>query len=99
MSEQGNRRQCLVMRSKVVQPNVVCRFSLEEYIPDDHLLRLVDSVLDLSFVRGLGAKLLLRRGSAVGRPGRHLQSVVTTPEVPTVTTGLMTRTKIAFGRP
>jgi transposase len=37
----------------VTQPKVVYEFSLEEYIPDDHLLRLVDSALDLSFVRGL----------------------------------------------
>ena len=43
------------------------RFSLETHVPAEHLLRRVDAVLDLSFVRQLG-RALQPHGPPLDRP-------------------------------
>ena len=46
-------------------------FRLEEMVPDDHLVREIAGVLDLSWVHGeLGPYLLVAR-PAIDRPGAH----------------------------
>ena len=45
------REHRAMMDSKHPGTKIVYQFSLEEYIPKDHFLRLVDSRVDFSFVR------------------------------------------------
>jgi len=52
-----------MMESKRSGTKMVYQFSLEEYIPKDHFLRLVDSLVDFSFVRDLVRRFYSDRGA------------------------------------
>lgn len=52
-----------MMDSKHPGTKMVYQFSLEEYIPKDHFLRLVDGLVDFSFVRDLVRRFYSDRGA------------------------------------
>jgi transposase len=52
----------VMMGHKVFEPKRVYAFSLDERVPEDHLLRLVSAVVDFSFVRRLTARFYSRTG-------------------------------------
>ena len=57
-----------MMGRRAEQAALFYEFHLEERVPADHLLRRVDAVLDLSWVRGHMAGALQRHGATVGLP-------------------------------
>src|SRR6266511_4768641 len=58
-------REVAMLRRKEFKPKLVHRLSLEEYVPEDHLLRRVAAAVDFSFVRRLTARFY----SHTGQPG------------------------------
>jgi transposase len=54
-----------VLGRKTFAPKLFYRFSLEERVPDDHLLRRVAATVDFAFVRRLTARFY----SHTGQPG------------------------------
>jgi len=54
-----------VLGRKTYEPKLVYQFSLEDRVPEDHLLRRVAAVVDFSFVRRLTARFY----SHTGQPG------------------------------
>jgi transposase len=60
-----SEREVAMLGRKEFKPKLVHRLSLEEYVPEDHLLRRVAAAVDFSFVRRLTARFY----SHTGQPG------------------------------
>jgi len=61
-----------MMKCKHPGTKLIYQFSLDDYIPKDHFLRLVDELVEFSFVRDLVREFYSDRGAP---------SVVSTPVV------------------